>query len=124
MVEYIKKSVVISELIAIENRANRDEGNYKKSGEKLYRDLCETEIRLGKIPAADVAPVKHAHWIIWEPPEELKDRMQRGYVCSECERTVAFILHGIEPLPPVLFGRLIYQYCPHCGAKMDEEEQQ
>lgn len=64
-----------------------------------YRvDLCE---RIEAIPAADVASVKHGRWL-------------RGgdvlpyLICSECE----------EPM----FGEVFTDYCPHCGAKMDEEK--
>ena len=52
--------------------------------------------------AADVEPVKHGHWtetvIPWEVPDY-------DCVCSLC---------GKSGLP-------IYNFCPNCGAKMDEE---
>ena len=55
------------------------------------------------LPPADVAPVIHAHWI-----------KNKGYMlsrCSACQNTI--------PL-----GREYkHKYCPNCGAKMDEEEQ-
>lgn len=72
-----------------------------------------------EIPTEDAAIVRHGRWIVWEPPEELKYRMTPSYVCSVCERNSAFLLDGLEPIPPQLFNRLIYHYCPHCGAKMD-----
>lgn len=48
------------------------------------------------IPAADVAPVKHGHWIYgdFDIPH-----------CSEC---------GHEVMP-----NCISAFCPNCGAKMD-----
>ena len=52
------------------------------------------------VPIEDVAPVIHAHWI---------ERRRNYMVCSNCGkykgdwRTESFV------------------YCPHCGAKMDEE---
>ena len=50
------------------------------------------------LPAADVAPVVHGHWIICSD----------GYYpyCSRCKE---------EPS-----GRKMTKYCDHCGAKMDE----
>lgn len=118
MAEYIDKSAVINELIAVENRANRDEGNYKKSGEALYKDLCDAEIRIGKMPAADVAPVVHGQW----------DGEGDGYAetadgemalvidvwhCSKCGYCID---EGIDD------ETMLPNYCPNCGAKMDKEE--
>jgi len=44
---------------------------------------------------ADVAPVVHAHW----------EDCSNGWMCSNCERD----------------SRRDTDYCPKCGAKMDEE---
>lgn len=52
---------------------------------------------------ADVAPVVHAHWI----------RTNHGaYRCSNC--TAKGILYG------VILHAYESDYCPDCGAKMDE----
>ena len=53
-----------------------------------------------EIPAADVAPVVHGHWVC-------------GCMCSVCGDA-----HG----PKNLRHKPYYNYCPNCGAKMDEEE--
>lgn len=52
-------------------------------------------------PSADVEPVRHGHW----------DDSFDGITpfCSVCRRTHLCINRTPE-------------YCPHCGAKMDEEE--
>ena len=50
------------------------------------------------LPAADVAPVRHGHWIDGFIP----DSMLCG--CSECGFTC---------------GAHSFLYCPSCGAKMD-----
>ena len=59
--------------------------------------------KLVSIPIADVAPVVHAHWI---HKEYIQNNMVIGIVgeCSNCGKV-----------------RLIDNYCPNCGAKMDEE---
>ncbi len=54
------------------------------------------------IPAADVAPVKHASWI------------EDGYyneacVCSNCG----------EPCKDTVMGKPRWNYCPNCGARCD-----
>lgn len=56
--------------------------------------------RLNEYPSAEVLPVRHAHW------EQLKtDGTESAYMCTWCNKTV-----GSE-----------FDYCPKCGAKMDEE---
>lgn len=95
MPEYIEKSKVVSILIDVENHANRDEWHYRKSGEHLYHELCEAEIRIGKMEPENVAPVVHGRWMKIKPVH---------YQCSIC---------GINT------GGFTSNYCPHCGAKMD-----
>ena len=51
--------------------------------------------------SADVAPVRHAHWIKISPAGI--------YECSECGKNV--MTSDIEA----------YEYCHGCGARMDEE---
>ena len=68
----------------------------------MLEDFCVNESfydALQTIPSADVAPVRHGHWII----------NSDGYYpqCSECMS---------EPR-----GREMTKYCGECGAKMDEQ---
>ena len=62
---------------------------------------------LSEFPPEDVAPVTHAHWI-----EDCGD-----YKCSHCSTEfwdeMVFIVRTSEHEFP--------NYCPVCGAKMDEE---
>lgn len=53
---------------------------------------------IAEAPAEDVAPVVHGKWI-------KQYRGQVNSICSVCGKEV---------------GRLT-DFCPHCGAKMDEE---
>lgn len=58
---------------------------------------------ISKLPAADVAPVRHGLWV--------HEHISEGYawvMCSECEAVIHKIL---------INKRL--NYCPNCGAKMD-----
>lgn len=59
-------------------------------------------------PAADVAPVVHGRWI--GKPICGNDNCR----CSECGSW-----HHIHAN---LRGEVMQKYCPNCGAKMDEEE--
>lgn len=53
-------------------------------------------------PAADVAPVVHAEWVV------CGDGNNVPWMCSHCGKTTA---HKYK----VIYGK----YCPNCGAKMD-----
>ena len=57
-------------------------------------------------PNADVAPVRHGRWI--SVPHKL------ARICSVCNRD--------EPYKFADIDADVYDYCPHCGAKMDEKE--
>ena len=58
------------------------------------------------IPAADVAPVRHGHWV---------SEYDCGYItphCSECGETAL-------TKEETSYDYVHSSYCPHCGAKMD-----
>ena len=58
----------------------------------------------------DVQPIKHAHWI--DEELELGEDFISLYKCSNCGEE--FQLMDGTP------NDNDYDYCPHCGAKMDE----
>ena len=51
----------------------------------------------------ELVPVKHGHWI--------------GDVCSECGKDALCDCDKYE-----IYGTIHSDYCPHCGAKIDEVE--
>lgn len=55
------------------------------------------------IPAADVAPVVHGRWV--------SVAGKRDRICSRC-------LHN-EPYKNADDDAEVFEFCPHCGAKMD-----
>lgn len=57
-----------------------------------------------KEPGEDVKSVVHAHWVA------CKDEYGEAYTCSAC---------SCFAMTPQDEG---WEYCPYCGAKMDEEE--
>lgn len=70
--------------------------------EPLYKAADIVEL-VDLLEPADVAPVVHAHWILYDDNKDIWD-------CSQCKNHV-FV--------DVLFCK--GNYCPNCGAKMDEE---
>lgn len=54
------------------------------------------------LPVADVAPVRHAEWVVCGDGDNVP------WMCSHCGKTTA---HKYK----VMYGK----YCPHCWAKMD-----
>lgn len=65
---------------------------------------------------ADVAPVRHGRWVVGDslPMHDIAGNLSWGnwYTCNQCEfKTYAIERHITQ-----------YNYCPNCGAKMDEEK--
>ena len=95
MAEYIDRSVGVSILRAKANMAVlSDAAPYFEKAAQM----------LEKLPAAEVAPVVHGHWI---------DKMVRDWHCSECNYQMAKIRN---------FDGYCYDdkpnFCPNCGADM------
>lgn len=78
---------------------------------KAYTDSLILE-RVNSIPTADVKPVVHAHWA-W-----IDDYLSE---CSNCNERVAQLVTGRQMDDQLYGGKEYWGYCPHCGAKMDEE---
>ena len=96
MVEYIERGALMQFPI----RRNHYD---RKNGNKHFINGIESVLEYAEnLPAADVAPVMHGRWIhkgnsqVWE--------------CSRCGRGVNANPEGID------------LYCYHCGANMDEKE--
>ena len=101
MAEYIEKHKAVNLLTALENEFQKFKP-FKGFEHAMYRKLCETEIAIGKLPAADVAPVAHGRWIEKTVPEGC-----RYFECSNCG--------AHENRHTAIKG----YYCWRCGAKMD-----
>lgn len=67
------------------------------------------------IPAADVAPVRHGHWIRPDVPNTRSYKWQ----CSECGQIAYWLHYGNRGNKNIICK---YSYCPHCGAKMDGDK--
>ena len=64
---------------------------------KMFENVIED------IPAADVAEVKHGRWV---------HHNMGGWKCSECNNQAPFWCMAST--------QNLSDYCPNCGAKMDE----
>lgn len=91
MAEYIEREILLKKNFYSENC---------NSEENRWNDYAIKDI-IRHIPAADVAPVKHGHWIQID-----KNKCE----CSNCGIIVLIAVypHGDK------------NYCPNCGAKMDK----
>lgn len=88
--------------------------------QSLLADLNETtphsyfafETMVRAYPTEDVAPVVHAHW-------ETDKHVALDF-CSSCGEAVERYVTA-EQLDKSNKGATYWNYCPHCGAIMDEE---
>lgn len=75
---------------------------YEKEG---ILDLSDFPCFISHIPTVDAEEIIHGHWVEYND-SKIDGKM---WTCSECGLlSYAF-----------MFGRQIANYCPHCGAKMD-----
>ena len=97
MAEYIEKATLLNRVI-IPSICSCVQG---PTAERLKKFCVDT---VNNVPAADVAPVVHGGWL----------KAPYKYLVGTCS------VCGCEPLMPS-FRATPYNYCPNCGAKMDEE---
>lgn len=100
MSDYIKREDAIDYLVTNMNWFDAD--GIETSEEEKRADITEL---VNGVPSEDVAPVRHGRWT-----DEIialgNLAVPMHYECSMC-----------------LFRSLYrFNYCPNCGAKMDEEE--
>ena len=91
----------------------------------------EPSLYIKSIPAADVAEVRHGRWILEAHDERVNYRWNVTAECSECCDEQKEVWAGFFPGVPSSIARdvalvsaesvKLSNYCPNCGAKMDEE---
>lgn len=130
MAEYIERT---EELILAMNAGARAIENTKRYHSSIYTKDVFSEnpqevpyLLAAKVlrevsgcPAADVAPVVHARWIPSESDFDDDDTLFDGeeccdWQCSACREDICYE----DPMPM----KLLPNYCPNCGAKMDIED--
>lgn len=79
---------------------------YYSDFHKSMADLTSLRELLEDTPAADVVEVRHSYWQCFNVRMSSRD-----ITCRYCHRTET-ISNGKED----------FEYCPHCGAKMDGKD--
>ena len=72
----------------------------------LLEDYMSMVRTVNKLTQALAESVKHGHWLFYEEPD--------GYYHTECSECGQWCNEDV-----FLKGK--WHYCPHCGAKMDDE---
>ena len=87
---------------------NRDLAQFDKDCKQNAVDM------LKKAPTVDAEPVRHGKWIEGKAKNIKTGEVRLVRKCSECESGyfIYDFLNSVDEIP---------SYCPHCGAKMDEE---
>ena len=93
MAEYIEKATLLNRVI-IPSICSCVQG---PTAERLKKFCVDT---VNNVSAADVAPVVHGRW------ECVDTDIDQFFLCNRCKNKEYWESN----------------YCPHCGAKMDEEE--
>ena len=99
MARYIDRDPLVAFLA--EKIRETGSGTHFESGYRMGLQFAKSAVELADMPTADVAEVKHGRWLKIEKQPHLMR-------CSVCGST------SVE-------GDL--NYCPRCGAKMDEVEE-
>ena len=73
--------------------------------DNLAEGFLEADRVISKLPTADVVEVRHSYWQCSNVRISSRD-----ITCKYCHRT-EIISNGSED----------FEYCPHCGAKMDKD---
>lgn len=105
MAEYIEKATLLNRVI-IPSICSCVQG---PTAERLKKFCIDT---VNNVPAADVAPVVHGRWL----------NFYNDFSCAECDRCgTTFEVTDSESNEGLWNAfKLSYNYCPNCGAKMDE----
>lgn len=106
MAEYIEKHKAVNLLTSLENEFQQFKP-FKGFEHAMYRKLCETEIAIGKLPAADVVPVVHGRW-----DDSGRYTFPSGNAAVRCTNCGCALTESEYHLNN-------WNYCPVCGAKMD-----
>ena len=102
--EYIERGALIAFVKSVRQRLPKDSKDFFTRDEMLLNFQQYVDVQ----PAADVEPVVHAHWA----KKYRGDYDEVGYyICSHCER---------EPLCNGVEEPELSDFCPNCGAHMDE----
>lgn len=99
-------------------RSKAVEAIYWEVTEVNSKEMAESVLR--DVPTVDAEPVKHGHWTASQGLVESGEAQ-----CSNCKTYYyAGDLYEVGETDENGIGQaLMPNYCPHCGAKMDAEEE-
>ena len=83
---------------------------YEKGITGILGDSSSIADIINEQPTADVQEVKHGEWL--KPSNDSVDSKQ--WICSECKGLTETAYYC---------GHCYYNYCPSCGARMEEFEE-
>lgn len=89
----------------------------KEDVENIMLGSCDESAlwKLRHLPSADVVEVKHGRWKEYG----VNNDNTHNIACSICGHEIKSRGHANS-----VYTELKYRYCPYCGAKMDEKEQE
>ena len=103
MAEYIEREAALEEIVNADVMCDIPADAYR-----VLRRYIE------RIPAADVAPVRHGRWVPDKEDVEWGNSLIH-YRCSECKKRPHFDKEK--------YRFILSPFCPNCGAKMDGSEE-
>lgn len=109
MAEYIKREDAIDLFWTVDTENNGDDGYTVVIKFGRCYDSNEIEALLSKLPAADVAEVRHGRWIVHF------DHFAPYQKCSVCGFEIPLVATENE------VEMCFYKHCPECTARMDKE---
>ena len=126
MAEYIEREAISEE---IRKYYYKNPPNFSY-GEGFDRGLDRAQRAILDAPAADVVPVRHGRWLLEANKDKVNCRWNVTAECSNCCDEKKEIWAGFFPNVPDWLARdtalidaksvKLSNYCPNCGAKMDE----
>lgn len=118
MTEYIEREKVYEMLNSL-GGCGAEPDTWEDGWDKAIDTAIE---ELDKLPAADVQVTKHGEWVVEETADENEYNGDPAYIeahCSQCG-FCAYLEMGEYQW---YYGKEFpWNYCPHCGAKMDGED--
>lgn len=89
---------------------------FPDNGEGSWTYNVTAKVYIDAQPTVDAVPVIHGRWIKGSETKMIKKNryliIADAMYCSECEN---------EAYWDTDYGQQLFDYCPNCGARMDEE---
>ena len=114
--EYIEREVALNKIKKLQKTDPATVGK-KQFSEGYFCGLDEAEIVLLQTPTADVAEVKHGKWIKHRPNPKAMDEFHKMGIGKAMNRNSIFWTCSFCGS----WGTPAHNYCPMCGAKMDNK---